>query len=115
MSQEKKNLTEEERKELKEGLKKKIDEMSDDELNKVAGGFEMWYPGWYTNWKFKFTEEEVKKLLTYGFKLEQDRVYDLGELTKIFNIKLIGVSSQKEVLEKVERALKNFGLSGCRV
>ena len=32
MSEEKKNLTDEERKGLKEELKKKIDEMSDDEL-----------------------------------------------------------------------------------
>ena len=38
MSEEKKHLTEEERKGLKEELKKKIDEMSDDELEKVAGG-----------------------------------------------------------------------------
>ena len=38
MSEEKKNLTDEERKELKEGLKKKTDEMSDEELENVAGG-----------------------------------------------------------------------------
>lgn len=34
----KKNLIEEERKELKENLKKQIDEMSDEELDGVAGG-----------------------------------------------------------------------------
>ena len=38
MSEEKKKITDEERIELKEGLKKKIDEMSDEELDKVAGG-----------------------------------------------------------------------------
>ena len=38
MSEEKKNLTEEERKELKEGLKKQVDELSDEELEQVAGG-----------------------------------------------------------------------------
>ena len=40
MNEEKKNLTDEERKELKEGLKKEIDELSDEELNEVAGGVE---------------------------------------------------------------------------
>ena len=38
MNEEKKNLTEEERKELKENLKNQIDEMPDEELDKVAGG-----------------------------------------------------------------------------
>ena len=38
MSEEKKELTEEERKELKEKLKKQVHEMSDEELDKVAGG-----------------------------------------------------------------------------
>jgi len=42
MNEEKKNLTDEERKELKEGLKKKIDEMSDEELDGVAGGVMNW-------------------------------------------------------------------------
>ncbi|SEP90003.1 hypothetical protein SAMN02910289_00834 [Lachnospiraceae bacterium RM5] len=38
MNEEKKNLTDEERKELKANLKKQIDEMSDEELDGVAGG-----------------------------------------------------------------------------
>ena len=38
MSEVMKKLTEEERKELKENLKKQIDEMTDEELEKVSGG-----------------------------------------------------------------------------
>ena len=55
MSEEKKNLTDEERKELKEGLKKKIDEMSDDELDKVAGG-----------WYVIISEETVNQIMSTG-------------------------------------------------
>ena len=60
MSEEKKNLTEEERKELKEGLKEKIDELSDEELAKVAGGWTDRDP--YQEQRFVFTEEELIKL-----------------------------------------------------
>ena len=37
--EEKKNLTEEERKELRKNLKKQFDELSDEELDIVAGGY----------------------------------------------------------------------------
>ncbi|SEP89884.1 hypothetical protein SAMN02910289_00831 [Lachnospiraceae bacterium RM5] len=116
MSEEKKNLTEEERKELKEGLKKQIDEMSDEELDKVAGGFEMWTPGVFFDMRYKFTEEEVNKLSTLGFKLEPNQVYKIDEVIKIFHIDLIGAHTTKEIEERVELFLKNnFGLSGCKI
>ena len=38
MSEEKKNLTDEERKELKDDLKGQVDELTDEELSQIAGG-----------------------------------------------------------------------------
>ena len=60
MNEEKKNLSKEERQELKGKMKKQIDEMSDEELDKVAGGFTDRNP--YQEQRFVFTEEELIKL-----------------------------------------------------
>ena len=54
-------MNDEERKELKEKLKKQIDEMSDEELDQVAGGFDP-NSGGYGHSSFVISEEEKEKL-----------------------------------------------------
>lgn len=84
--EEKKNLTEDERKKLKDNLKKQIDEMSDEELDMVAGGYEVWRPSLCSLKRYKFTEEEVKLLLKLGFKIEANQEYKYDELLDIFQL-----------------------------
>ena len=83
MSEEKKNLTEEERKALKENLKKKIDEMSDEELNKVAGGAYLIDRPCFES-RFAFTGEDVKKIKEkLNIQLDESKLYRKGELNKL--------------------------------
>ena len=57
----------EERKVLKEKLKKQIDELTDEELENVAGGAAMCDPGFLKEMRFMFTPEDVEILKQNGF------------------------------------------------
>ncbi len=84
--EEKKSLTAEERIELKERLKKQIDELSDEELDRIAGGYETWRPGVIGNYKrYRFTEEEAAKLQSLGFNIEPNQEYRYDKLQDIFH------------------------------
>ncbi|SEP90208.1 hypothetical protein SAMN02910289_00840 [Lachnospiraceae bacterium RM5] len=79
MSEEKKKLTDEE-------LKKQIDELSDEELDKVAGGFEILREDIWCEMSYKFTEEETNKLLAHGFQIQPNRTYNIAEVIAMLNL-----------------------------
>ena len=95
-------------------------EMTDEELDKVAGGFEMWRAEYWDETSYKFTEKETKKLLARGFEFQPNYTYTIDRV--IVNLHLTSqlheivvcnkYSSVTEVWEAieemVERTLKDL-------
>ena len=95
-------------------------ELTEEELNKVAGGFEILRDDIWCEMSYKFTEEETNKLLAHGFQIQPNRTYNIAEMIAMLNlipqyIELITLNRHlssgelgKVVEEMVQRALENI-------
>ena len=99
MSEEMKNLTEDERKELKENLKKQIDELSDEELNNIVGGND-----------YNSTLEEINENWKTALYLGQILGLARNGVCPICNQKVNLVGDYDERFEMAQEQIK----SGCK-
>ena len=95
-------------------------ELTEEELNKVAGGFEILREDIWCEMSYKFTEEETNKLLAHGFQIQPNRTYNIAEMITMLNlipqyVELITLNRHlssgelgKVVEEMVQRALENI-------
>ena len=95
-------------------------ELTEEELNKVAGGFEILREDIWCEMSYKFTEEETNKLLAHGFQIQPNRTYNIAEMIAMLNlipqyVELITLNRHlssgelgKVVEEMVQRALENI-------
>lgn len=95
-------------------------ELTEEELNKVAGGFEILREDMWCEMSYKFTEEETNKLLAHGFQIQPNRTYNIAEMIAMLNlipqyVELITLNRHlssgelgKVVEEMVQRALENI-------
>ena len=95
-------------------------ELTEEELNKVAGGFEILREDIWCEMSYKFTEEETNKLLAHGFQIQPNRTYNIAEVIAMLNlipqyIELITLNRHlssrelgKVTEEMVQRALENI-------
>jgi len=95
-------------------------ELTEEELNKVAGGFEILREDIWCEMSYKFTEEETNKLLAHGFQIQPNRTYNIAEMIAMLNLipqyvelntlnrHLSSGELGKVVEEMVQRALENI-------
>ena len=95
-------------------------ELTEEELNKVAGGFEILREDIWCEMSYKFMEEETNKLLAHGFQIQPNRTYNIAEMITMLNlipqyVELITLNRHlssgelgKVVEEMVQRALENI-------